>query len=145
MQYLEYKPWKCTVQSRESLALAKGPQAHIIHAVRPINTALHLQHVTDHTQSQRFSAGINVFPLLCCSLLHLQRNKMQFITNNIWDLPANPGGQLISLTNTLPVKIIVVTERNVPVTVWNLQHWPRVLPLDYEIQNFHSAAQQTSP
>lgn len=80
-----YKPWKCTVPARESFVLSKGPQANVIHAVGPINTTLQFKQSTDRTQQQRFRRFINVFPLLCCSLLHLHQCRIYNLqaVNNI--------------------------------------------------------------
>lgn len=79
---LEYEPWECTVQSGKSFIKAIGPQAHLVHAVSPINGALQLQHVADHTQSQRSGGCIDIFPLLCCSLLNLHQATRQMVTSH---------------------------------------------------------------
>lgn len=60
------------VQSSPGRVLYR-PKADLIHAVSPIDTALDFQHVTDHTESQRSGGFINIFPFLCCVLLHLHQ------------------------------------------------------------------------
>ena len=138
---LEYKPWECTIQSRKSLVQAEGPEDQLIHAGSSTVNTLHLQQSTDHTQSQRSGGCINIFPLLCCSLSNLHQKG----GNKTWCSLLSTTCELVSQTLANICIIIIVIETNIPLNVWTLPHWPRVLLLHSQILSFHQTALETSP